>query len=76
MHTRRVGRPVTLWIDTLAKGGVGGVSGHKKVKKNGAIWCILSVPKCVITSYSHINCIVARCLIHVVYLYACAFIMS
>ena len=47
LYTRVVGRPVRIWINTLW------VQGHvppEKKDKNGAIWCILSVPKYVIMS--------------------------
>ena len=41
-----VGRPVRIWINILL--GAGPCSSEKKNDKNGAIWCILSVPKYII----------------------------
>ena len=47
MHSRRVGRPVTMWIHSHARG----TRGHAPPERfdiNGEIWCILGIPKYVI----------------------------
>ena len=45
--TRRVCSPVTMWIHTRAR-GTRDILPQKFWLKNGAIWCILGLPKYVI----------------------------
>ena len=48
LYTRHEGSPVTIRIHTRAKEVVQGHGTTDNYDKNGAIWCIVSVPKCVI----------------------------